>query len=391
MGGALGARAFRGGARVACAAASAALLVGCSTLPRSGPLASQITTAAQPGDVEGLVAQLTADVVARIASGPPAGFPQTYIAAPPISDERIGRGDILDIVIWEREGGTLFRSGEDRLGGGPATLRGTQVDDDGRIYVPFAGQIRAAGATLGQVRDRIRQGLEPFTLSPEVDVRIASPVSRMISIQGAVGSPGAYPLRRGSERLIPLLAVAGGATLKPEKVEVRLRRDGAITSEILSDIYSDPSLNLALRPGDELVLSPVEERFIVLGAASVQAELEFPTRDFDLMSAIAVARGLQDGLADPTGVFLFRREPEALADALLPGPRPEGLPAGPGRPIVYRLDLTEPESFFTARNFRMRDGDVIFVTNAPLTELRKVTTLFASVLSPIDQTARINP
>ncbi len=390
MSGALTARACPRGVAACCAIAAVLILAGCSTLPRSGPLASQITTAEQPGDLEALVAPLTADVVATLASASAYGYPPAYLDAAPISDERIGRGDLLDIVIWEREGGTLFRTGNGRTGGGPAVLEGTPVDDDGRVYVPFAGQIRAAGATLAQVRDRIRGGLAPFTLSPEVDVRIASPRSRMISIQGAVGAPA--PIRcSGGERLIPLLAVAGGATQPPEKVQVRIRRDGGIASEMLSDIYADPSLNVALRPGDELVLSPVEERFIVLGASSVQAELEFPTRDFDLMSAIAVARGLQDELADPTGVFLFRREPEALADALLPGPRPEGLPAGPGRPIVYRLDLTEPQAFFTARNFRMRDGDVIFVTNAPLTELRKVTRLFTSVIAPIDQTAGIQP
>jgi polysaccharide export outer membrane protein len=123
---------------------------------------------------------------------------------------------------------------------------------------------------------------------------------------------------------------------------------------------------------------------VVLGATGAQAEIPFPTRPLDLLSALGAVAGLRDFDADPQGVFVFRREPERVAETLLGGPPPEGLPPGPGRPVIYRLDMTQPESFFVARDFAMRDGDAVFVTNAPLTELRKVFSLFNTLVTPIN-------
>ena len=89
-------------------------------------------------------------------------------------------------------------------------------------------------------------------------------------------------------------------------------------------------------------------------------------------------------------MFVFRFEDPALADAVLTGPPPAGVPSGGAlRPIVYRLDMTEPESLFVARAFQMRDGDAIFATNAPFSELRKVVTLFSQVLVPVQGASTI--
>ncbi len=369
------------------AAALIALSSGCAALPRSGPLASQITTAEQPDDLEGLVAPLTADVVTRANRPDPRGFPPALRNGAVIDPELVGVGDLLDIAIWE--------SGEIGLisgaAAGVARLESTAVDSEGRIYVPYAGAQRAAGSSLTVLRDRIARALEPFTPLPQVDVRMREPLSRTVTIQGAVGKPGPYTIDRRSARLSAMLALAGGATLPPERVEVILRRDGVDNIEILDRLLRDPALDVALAPQDMLVLAPIRERFVVLGAASLQAELAFPTRPFDLLSAIGVARGLSDLDADPTGVFLFRRESDGVADALLRGPAPAGLPEGSGRPIVYQLDLTRPEALFVARAFEMRDGDAIFVTNAPLTELRKFFQLFNTAIGSVAVTQRVTP
>jgi polysaccharide export outer membrane protein len=90
-------------------------------------------------------------------------------------------------------------------------------------------------------------------------------------------------------------------------------------------------------------------------------------------------------------VFVFRREDRAVADRLLPGAEPSDLPAGLGRPVVYRLDMSRPEALFVAQDFEMRDGDAIFVTNAPLTELRKFVQLFTATLAPVQQTTNLAP
>jgi polysaccharide export outer membrane protein len=364
----------------ACAALTAPLgAAGCAALPRSGPLTVDMRTAERPEDIEGLVAPLTATTAATVSAPPPPGFPAAFTQAAALDPTRIGVDDRLDITIWESEGAGVFNPG-----GGATMISSAVVDPSGRIFIPFAGMQPAAGATIAQLRERVRRALEPLTLSPQVDVRLSEARSRLVSVQGAVARPGVYPIERSTARLGAMLAQAGGARDLPERVEVAVTRAGVTGRQILADLLEDSSLDIALRPDDQIVLSSIRERFIALGASSTQAEITFPTRPLDLLSAIGAMRGLRDFDADPTGVFLFRYEDQAVADALLPGPEPEGVPQGPGRPIVYRLDLSQPESFFVARAFQMRDGDAIFVTNAPLTELRKFLQLFNSVVAPVN-------
>lgn len=353
-------------------------MAGCSALPRSGPLTADMRGSQDPDALEGLVASLTPETLARIPASPFPSFSAALRAEAPVDPTRIGVDDVIDVAIWESDGGGLFGSE------GGAEVLTTSVDPDGTLYLPFAGRLRASGATLATLRERIRAALDPLTLSPQVDVRLREPRSRFVSIQGAVARPGLYAIERPTLRLAAMLAHAGGASGEPERVEVGLQRNGLVERQLLSGILDDPSLDVALRPDDRIVLSPIRERFIVLGAASAQAQIPFATRPLDLLSAIGAARGLRDFDADPTGIFVFRREAAEVADALLPGPTPPDLPDGGGRPIVYRVDLSSPQGFFMARRFAMRDGDAIFVTNAPLTELRKFLQLFNAVAAPVN-------
>lgn len=222
-------------------------------------------------------------------------------------------------------------------------------------------------------------------------MRLRQARSRMITVQGAVAKPGAYMLDQGFTRLVPVLALAGGSPLPPEQVEVSVRRGPLAGAEMLEDVYADPALDIALRPGDVVVLNPIRERFVALGASSAQAEITFPTRRLTLLSALGAAAGLRDFDADPQGVFVLRVEDRAVADALLPGAEPAAFAGAQGRPVAYRLDLTSPEGLFAAKTFLMRDGDALFAANAPLTEVRKVLQLFTSALIPVQQGAAISP
>lgn len=363
-------------AQTGIAIATVMALAGCAALPRSGPLSSEITAQDEAG-LEGLVAPLNADVAARAARPPHGGFPPAFRAAQEIDPAQIGVDDVIDILIWEAQENDLFGGA-----GGAARLEGVTVDAAGTVFVPYAGPVKAVGSTPAILRDRIRAALEQLTPSPQVDVRLREPRSRILTVQGAVARPGAYTIERSSARLTPLLALAGGSALPPEQTEVIVRRGDARGVVMLEDLYADPANDIAMAPGDIVLINALRERFVVLGAASVQGEITFATRELNLLRAIAAARGLMDFDADPTGVFLFRWETEALANALLAGAQPPGLPSGQGRPIVYQLDLTRPEALFVAQAFQMRDGDAIFVTNAPLTELRKLLQLFSLVVQP---------
>ncbi len=83
--------------------------------------------------------------------------------------------------------------------------------------------------------------------------------------------------------------------------------------------------------------------------------------------------------ADPRGVFLFRWEtPERMAGVIA-----SPLPVTLGRiPVAFQIDLKQPETFFAAQNFAVKDGDVIFISNSPASDFQRFVNLVASTVLP---------
>ncbi len=130
-----------------------------------------------------------------------------------------------------------------------------------------------------------------------------------------------------------------------------------------------------------LTLVQVPQTFSVFGATTQNTEVPFGAEKLTLAQALAKAGGLQDLRADPRGVFLFRFEPASVVGAL----NAPALATGPNgtSPVVYRLNLREAKNYFYAERFPMEDKDVIYVANAPLTELQKFFTLVNTVTGPV--------
>ena len=75
----------------------------------------------------------------------------------------------------------------------------------------------------------------------------------------------------------------------------------------------------------------------------------------------------QSATADPTGIFVLRNEPDEVANVVLG--RDDLIGA---QRMVYVLDLTQPNGMFQARDFVIRDGDTLYVTEAPFTQFTKI-------------------
>ena len=94
---------------------------------------------------------------------------------------------------------------------------------------------------------------------------------------------------------------------------------------------------------------------------------------------LARAGGLQDHRANATGVFIFRYEDPAMLGGAGTGPT-----TADGKvPVVYRVDLKDPATFFMAQDFPMRNKDVMYVANAPAAELQKFMNLLSGVVVPV--------
>ena len=94
------------------------------------------------------------------------------------------------------------------------------------------------------------------------------------------------------------------------------------------------------------------------------------------IEAIATVGGLSTSLADPTGVFVFRNEPAEIANAVMGRNDLQG-----DQRMVYVLDLTQPTGMFEARDFLVRDGDTVYVTEAPFVQWQKTLSAITGTAS----------
>ena len=132
------------------------------------------------------------------------------------------------------------------------------------------------------------------------------------------------------------------------------------------DLYQHPEMDIALRNGDRILVETDTRAFTVMGAAGAQTRQNFPTQTISAIEALAMVGGLSSTSADPTGVFVFRNEAEAIANLVMGRDDLEG-----AQRMVYVLDLTQPNGMFQARDFVIRDQDTVYVTEAPFTQWNK--------------------
>ena len=171
---------------------------------------------------------------------------------------------------------------------------------------------------------------------------------------------------RAARTLTAMVSKAGGVTIPPAVAVVRVTRGTASEKVWLEDLYANPALDIALRPGDQIVVEQDTRAFVALGATGAQNRVAFTTQTLSALEAIATVGGLNSNIADPTGVFVLRNEPQDIANAVLGRSDLQG-----AQRMVYVLDLTQPTGLFEARDFLIRDGDTVYVTEAPFVQWNK--------------------
>ncbi len=336
-------------------------IAGCA-LPRVGPNKAEIFSGSvlEQGDAFVLTVD---DRVNRIAAVTPAlGFSKSFRDQSILGASTISPGDILSLTIWENtESGVLVPSGQNAT-----ILEEVQVDSSGFIFVPYAGQIRAAGNSPEAIRRIISDKLGQMTPDPQVQVRRLAGDGSSVSIVGAVGGQGVFQIERPTRTLSAMLASAGGVSTRPEIARVTLVRGNKSGSIWFEDLYNHPGHDIALRSGDRIIVEEDTRAFTALGATGSQSRVQFESQMLSALEAIAQVGGLSSNLADPTGVFILRNEPEEIAKQLLGRDDITG-----SQRVIYLLDLTQPNGMFMARDFAIRDGDTLYVTEAPYVQFNK--------------------
>jgi len=262
-----------------------------------------------------------------------------------------------------------------------ATIPDQQVAPDGAIVVPFAGQVPAAGRTPVEVQQTIETLLASKALQPQALVIVKKSTANTVTVAGEVVPGARLPLSPGGDRLLQVIAAAGGAQAPVHETFVRLSRDGVTATIPFERLVADPAEDIYARPGDVLTLVRIPQTFSVFGATARNDLITFDAEKLTLIEALAKSQGLRDELANPKGVFLFRYEPAAIVRAL---DQPIATRAADGTsPVAYRFDFSDANSYVIADQFPVRDKDIIFVADAGAIQAQKVFTVLQTITGPV--------
>jgi polysaccharide biosynthesis/export protein len=364
-----------------------ALLAGCASfLPTSGPSSSEIASATAPPGAASIQIVDVDDAVARqLLSQRSRKMFSDAFGSRPAEKFAVGPGDVLEVSVWEAPPATLFGAGSADLRTPSTPTRSTTfpeqvVSTEGFINVPFAGQIRAAGVSLPQIETDVAEKLRGKANQPQVLVRLIRNTSSNVTVVGEVSASARVPLTPRGERLLDAVAAAGGVRQSVNKMTIQITRGSAVHALPLETIIRDPKQNILLQPGDVITALFQPASFTALGATGKNEEVNFEAQGISLAQALARSGGLVDARSNPQGVFIFRFEPKES----LKWPRePVAVTPEGNVPVIYRIDLKNPSSFFVMQSFAMNDKDLLYVSNAPITEVQKFLNVVFSVAYPI--------
>jgi polysaccharide export outer membrane protein len=277
-----------------------ALLGGCAYLPASGPTAGEVVsgTRGARNQIGMRLVDVDSAAIAAVAQGEAATdkqVPTLVSLAREGNTDTVGPGDILTINIYE-VGVSLF--GGSRPSQAPESFdpsaRGelfpeVTVDRDGSIKLPYVGRLPVAGRTPNEIQGLLERAYTGRSQSPQAVVEVKKNLSETVYVTGDVNKPGRIELTLQHERLLDVVATAGGAVSQTQDMVVRFSRGGQFVEERLDRIRAGAPDDLQLASGDRVELIKEPQTFVVMGATSKVSQLNFNQTNLTLAEAIARA------------------------------------------------------------------------------------------------------
>ena len=393
---------FKPGRRAAAfGALGLAYALSACALPAAAPTSMEIEASADQSAFPYTVITIderVAHILSRYSGPSLAG---TYKTTRYSANNALHAGDAVAITVYETGGSTLFGTTVPAPGStvpqqgvipaGATTIPPQIIEADGTINVPFVGRLQVIGRTPGQVARMIEEQLKGKAVEPQVIVTLVANSSNVVTVSGDVNSARPVPLTLRGERLLDVIAAAGGAKFPPYETYVRVIRRGQIGMVLLQSVITKPSENITIRPNDQIILTRVPRTFAVMGATQKVSQYTFDTEQVSLAEAVARAGGPIDQIGNPGGIYLFRFEPWFVAKDLVDR-KFEGEPP-PFVPILYRISMRGAQGYFLAQAVQMRDKDVVLVTNSEATQLQKALAIvrsFTGIAYDLGRQANLN-
>ena len=367
-----------------CAIVVAALLPACSLLPATGPSSDAVNSNATAGlrsnaALPYALVDVSADTIGFLSQPNVVTFKGEFPDKRPKPNQVVGVGDVLNISIFEAAPGGLFTPGQ-AAGARPGNfvdLPAQAVDQKGSIYVHYAGEIPAAARTIPEIQQAVVARLRNRAIEPQVVISLNQQHSSVVSVLGDVNTPGVLALNSVGERLLALIARAGGPKFEAIESYVTLQRDGKRVRVLLSRVVHDPRENIFIRPNDVIFITREAPTFTALGALNqnvfgFNSEIPFDVETLTLAQAIGKAGGLNDNQSDAREVYVYRHEDRHFLEKL-------GVDTTRFTydrvPTIYHVNLRDPSGYLLASGFQMRTKDVMYVANAKVVDYFKLLNL----------------
>lgn len=267
----------------------------------------------------------------------------------PVSEKHqylVGPRDILTITVWEHPELTI-PAGEYRS----AESAGNLVSEDGTIFYPYAGIIKAAGRTVEDIRAELTAKLSRYIEQVQLDVRVTAYRSQRVYVVGEVRNPGIQMVQDIPLTVLEAINGAGGVTPEADQRNITLTRDGKAYSINLLSLYegADIAQNVILKQGD--VLNVPDNKFnkiFVLGeigggggSGGSSRSIVMNKGRMTLTEALSDSGGVSQTTADAARIFVFR--------------------GGIKKPEIFHLNAKSPDALLLADRFPLQPRDLIYV------------------------------
>lgn len=204
--------------------------------------------------------------------------------------------------------------------------------------------------------------------APDVELRegdliLIPEAKEQVTVQGAVGRPGYFPIEDGRKLLISeLIALAGGPRQDASLTRTVIQRANGTTVNV--NLYkvlalNDAESNIELLPDDIVTVPAYREQVVVTGSgvqSSGFVEIE-EGKTMRILDALIKSGGLR-GEPEGTSIVITRGVPGAIPSLTAPEllPPPTTLTVDPVR--LYKENDVEA-------NIPLKNGDLIMVTALP--------------------------
>lgn len=236
---------------------------------------------------------------------------------------------------------------------------GYQIDQQGYIQFPIIGRYKAAGKSLAQINQELRNQLARYLKTPDVVVRVLSYQGQRFSVQGQVLKAGQFILTDQPTSLYTALGMAGGVnTQLGDNTAITLVRQGiSYPLNILALEKAGYSLHqLLIQPNDTIYVNSREsQKIYVMGESGKNQSLILREQGMSLADALGESLGLNPLSASRNKIYIVRNTANATSMT-----------------EIYHLDLTSIADFGLANQFAMQRNDIVYVDASGLARWQRV-------------------